>query len=193
MFEKIKEIYDSGKLVAEIFSKDSFSFLVSKDKVSLKNSHYLNAKPEVKTHIDLREADFSTVSSTIEEWDKVKDSLWGRISHGSSMCGHTGTAYYPPNSKEEIYFKRDESTGEVPKPENLGKLEERIKHGDFEFIFERFRFSIGRNNQQAKFDAWQIPLIKESFIFYDARKGLYLPSKRVATFDDFYYGFYHRD
>lgn len=186
MFEKSKEIYDSGNLVAEIFKDNSFLFLVSKDRLTLKNSQYLSSKPDIKSYIDLKKADFSTVSGTIKEWKKVKDSLWGEIPHGHSWCGHLGTAYYPPDSKEEIYFKKDKSTGKVSSPENLGKLEERVKKGDLEFVFERFCFSIDRNKQHARFDAWQIPLIKEAFGFYDARKGLYLPSKKSASFDDFY-------
>ncbi len=188
MFEKIKEIYDKGSLVAEAFKKDSFLFLLSKGKVSLKNSQCLSGDPKVKSHIDLEAKDFGTVLSTIGEWKKVKDSLWGRIPHGHSWCGHLGTAYYAPNSEEEIYLKKDDKTGKVPSPENLGRLEERVNHGGFGFIFERFCFSVCGNNQEARFDAWQIPLIKESFAFYDARKGLYLPSKKAPSFSDFYHG-----
>jgi len=86
------------------------------------------------------------------------------------------------------YLKKDEKTGKVPKPENLGKLEERISRRGLDFVIERFRLSIGRGNQLAILDAWQVPLIKDAFNFYDARKGFYLPcnsEKAVAFLDSF--------
>lgn len=189
MFEKIKEIYDSGNLVAEMFGQGSFLILASKDKVSLKNNHYGSAKPGGDNCIDLRGADQSAVLGAIGEWKKVRGSLWGRISCGHPMGGYQGSFYYspsskcPPDGKEAVWMKKDEKTGKASKPKDLGKLEERVERGNFEFVFERFCFGVGRGKQQVRFDEWQVPLIGESFILHEARKGLYAPS----CFDGFGY------
>ncbi len=178
----IDNVYCPGPLVAEVFRDCDFIALLSIERVCLKNKKYLLCDVK-EDYISLKEKDFDAVRKGISEWSKVRDSLWGRIAQGHSWCGRTGKSYYAPNSDEELLFREDES-GKVGEPKDLGTLEEKLRLGDLEFTFERFTFSVKQGIQRDKipqysqgviFDKGQESLIEESFIVYNARKGIYAP------------------
>ncbi|MFH1063887.1 MAG: hypothetical protein V1729_02295 [Candidatus Woesearchaeota archaeon] len=173
----VNSIYDGGKLIAEAFRSDYFTALLSKEALCLKNGHYLSGSSDIKNHIVLSPEDFDVVGEAISHWQQEKDHLWGQRAHGHSWCGYLGTTYYPPHSEDSTYIKKGESKDHL----GIGKLEDRLKKGDLEFIIERFRLGIEREGQRALFDAYQIPLISEAFILYDARKAHY---ERAADIDD---------
>ncbi len=173
VLEKVKEFYDSGSLAAELFRKDDFSAVVSNSYVCLKNGHYLSTKDNVKDSITLYKNDFDAVRDAISAWKKSKDSLWGIIPHGHSWCGYLGSEYFAPNSRKGKYVEKDKK-----RDFDVGKTEKRIKRGSLEFILERFRLGVSRRNERAVFDAWQLPLITETFKLYEKRNGIYLQTRK---------------
>jgi hypothetical protein len=171
--DKLKEIYEQGDLVGEIFKSHNFIALLLGDACCLKNGHY--SYPKVKDYIKLTAGEFSDVSSVIEEWEKNRDSLWGRISHGNSWSGHTSTTYFRPNSKKGINIPKGKSAESL----GIGKLEEKLVKGELKFTLERFCIGIGRKGQFVLFDEWQVPLIQEVSALHAKRSKLYLPAGKV--------------
>ena len=171
MLEKIKEFYDSGYLVGELFEKDYFVVLLSRECVALKNMlGAMSADPKIKNYIILEEKDFASVSNAIEKWREVKDTLWGIVHSGSSTFGYCGTYYYPPNSETGTYIKKGKSHEHL----KIGKTEEILKIGSLEFVIERFELIAKREDQMAYLSIGRHkPLIVEAFDSYIARKDNY--------------------
>lgn len=171
MLKKINEFYDSGDLVGELFEKDDFNVLLLSKGVALMNRlGIMSSNPKMKNYIFLESKDFAHMTRAIEEWKNIKDTLWGRIPHGSSICGYLGATYYPPNSETGTYIKKGESSKHL----KVGKMKKNLQIGSLDFVVERFHLIAKRKNQIVYFDLrWQQPVIAEAFDSYNARKNNY--------------------
>ncbi|MFC1741305.1 hypothetical protein ACFL3V_02100 [Nanoarchaeota archaeon] len=169
--QKIKELYHDGDLVAEVFRNSYFVALLSSSHAYVRNKHY--GLPKTQNFVALTSDDFSDISDAVEEWKEVKDELWGRRAHGSSMTGHTSTTYYPPHDEEGINVKKGENSEGI----GVGELERKVEKGSLSFTLERFRLQIKRDDQTALLDCYQLPILEQVFILYKKRSGLYTPAE----------------
>jgi hypothetical protein len=167
VFEKTKELYDNGNLIAEVFKDSYLVALLSSSHAYVKNRHY--GLPKTRNFIALNPEEFSDVSDAVEEWKEVKDSLWGRRAHGSSMTGHTSTTFYPPHETEGINIKKGQSNDHI----GVGQLEQQLQKGALSFTFERFCLGISRDGQATLLDGHQVPLLEQVFALYHKRNGIY--------------------
>lgn len=184
MLNKTNEVYDSGKLVAELFKGSPFTVvaLFAKDGIAFKNTHYVRKSGE--DYLLLGEVDLAPLSIAVDEWSRIRDSLWGRVAHGHSWCGYLGSGYYAPNSENEVFIKKGESATHL----NVGKLEECFSLGNLEFVLERFKLNVKRGKQEAVFNKHQIPLVNETFDLYRARKDIYAPKSVDSIISSLDYG-----
>ena len=191
MLVRTEEIFDSGKLVAEIFTKEPgltglFGEL-RKDRIKLENTH--TYRDGWENELELSQNDADNISKVLNLWKKFSKSLYAYVARGAIFVGFLGYDFYRPYSNKSEWLDKNfrVETSRAPDKklvdglqkieciyENNNKTGEvYVLEGDIKAEVKRFDATFFRKKSSVIIEYWDIPVFFELVETWKNRRQLY--------------------